>query len=51
MFAIQRDGTSDNDWTPYSGEKIVDLTEDYNTYEIVFQMTAETDPKLSLIHI
>lgn len=48
MFAIQRDGTSDNDWTPYSGEKIVDLAEDYNTYEIVFQMTAETDPKAVL---
>ena len=48
MFAIQRDGTSDNDWTPYSGEKIVDLAEDYNTYEIIFQMTAETDPKAVL---
>ncbi len=48
MFAIQRDGSSDDDWTPYSGEKIVDLTEDYNTYEIVFQMTAETDPKAVL---
>ena len=48
MFAIQRDGTSDDDWTPYSGEKIVDLGIDYNTYEIVFQMTGETDPKAVL---
>ena len=48
MFAIQRDGTSDDDWTPYSGEKIVDLGTDYNTYEIVFQMTGETDPKAVL---
>ena len=48
MFAIQRDGSSDDDWTPYSGEKIVDLGTDYNTYEIVFQMTGETDPKAVL---
>src|SRR5699024_6791951 len=32
----------------YSGEKIVDLGTDYNTYEIVFQMTGETDPKAVL---
>lgn len=44
MFAIQRDGTNDDDWTPYSGEKIVDLGEAYNTFEIVFQMTKESDP-------
>lgn len=48
MFAIQRDGSSDDDWTPYSGEKIVDLGTDYNTYEIVFQMKGETDPKAVL---
>ena len=48
MFAIQRDGSSDDDWTPYSGENIVDLGTDYNTYEIVFQMKGETDPKAVL---
>lgn len=48
MFAIQRDGSGDDDWTPYSGEKIVDLENDYNKYEIVFQMTGETDPKAVL---
>lgn len=48
MFAIQRDGSGDDDWTPYSGEKIVDLENDYNKYEIVFQMTGETDPKALL---
>ena len=48
MFAIQRDGSSDDNWTPYSGEKIVDLGKDYNTYEIEFQMTAQTDPKAVL---
>ena len=29
-------------------EKIVDLKNDYNKYEIVFQMTGETDPKAVL---
>lgn len=43
MFAIQRDGSADDDWTPYSGEKIVQLGQDYQTYEIVFQMSYPTD--------
>lgn len=45
MFAIQRDGSSDDDWTPYSGEKIVELTNKYQTFEIVFQMKNKTDLK------
>ncbi len=45
MFAIQRDGTSDDDWTPYSGEKIIELNDNYQTYDIVFQMKKETDLK------
>ena len=45
MFAIQRDGSSDDNWTPYSGEKIVDLTSDYQTFDIVFQMKHDTDLK------
>ncbi len=48
MFAIQRDGTSDNDWTPYSGEKIIELKDSYQTYDIVFQMKGETDLKAVL---
>lgn len=43
MFAIQRDGSEDDDWTPYSGEEIVSLGKDYQTYEIEFQMEGETD--------
>ena len=44
MFAIQRDGNKHNDdWTPYTEEKIVELVSEYKTYEIVFQMTEETD--------
>ncbi|MDE6054103.1 MAG: carbohydrate binding domain-containing protein, partial [Lachnospiraceae bacterium] len=45
MFAIQRDGTDDDDWTPYSGEAVVELGSDYQTYEIEFQMNGETDMK------
>lgn len=48
MFAIQRDGTADDDWIPYSGEKIVDLGTGYDTYEIQFQMTNASDPKAVL---
>lgn len=45
MFAIQRDGSQDDDWTPYSGEKVVSLGSTYQTYEIVFRMEHETDLK------
>ena len=45
MFAIQRDGSADDDWTPYSGEKKVDLGAAYQKYELVFRMTGETDLK------
>lgn len=48
MFAIQRDGSSDDDWTPYSGEKIVQLNNEYQTYNILFQMKNETDLKAVL---
>lgn len=48
MFAIQRDGSGDDNWDPYSGEKIVELGEDYQTYEIVFQMKKPTDLKAIL---
>ena len=44
MFAIQRDGSKHNDdWTPYSGEEKVDLTSEWQTFELPFQMTNETD--------
>lgn len=45
MFAIQRDGSGDNDWTPYSGEKIIELGSDYTTYTLEFKMNSETDLK------
>jgi len=43
MFAIQRDGSSDDNWDPYSGEKVVDLGSDYQTYSLEFQMKKDTD--------
>lgn len=44
MFAIQRNGAIYNDdWTPYSGEKKVDLTKDYQTFELEFKMAHDTD--------
>jgi len=48
MFAIQRDGSGDDNWDPYSGEKIVELGNNYKTYEIVFQMKKPTDLKAIL---
>ncbi|MBQ8412106.1 MAG: carbohydrate binding domain-containing protein, partial [Lachnospiraceae bacterium] len=44
MFAIQRDGNKHgDDWTPYSGEHIVSVGANYETFEIEFQMTEATD--------
>lgn len=48
MYALQRDGSADNDWTPYSGSNIIQLTNDYQTFESIFQMTSETDSKTIL---
>ena len=48
MFAIQRDGSADDNWTPYSGEKIVQLGADYQTYSVTFQMAYPTDLKAVL---
>lgn len=44
MFAIQRDGVKHNDdWTPYSNQKIVDLGREYQIYTDEFQMTEVSD--------
>jgi len=44
MYALQRDGSVDDDWTPYSGTQKIELTSDYQTYKTTFQMTSATDP-------
>ncbi len=44
MYAIQRDGSKHNDdWLPYTGEQIIDVKADYQTYTLEFQMTEDTD--------
>lgn len=48
MVALQKDGSVDNDWTPYSGEKVVDLGDTYQNFELKFKMSASSDEKTIL---
>lgn len=48
MYALQRDGTSDDDWTPYSGQPRAALTAEFQKFEKVFHMDYDTDPKTVL---
>lgn len=48
LYAIQRDGSSDNDWTVYSGSKTADLTGSYQKFTVKFQMTYETNENARL---
>ncbi|BCN29267.1 carbohydrate binding domain-containing protein [Anaeromicropila herbilytica] len=48
MYALQKDGSADNDWTPYSGTQVIDLTNDYKTFTCDFQMNGQTDKKTIL---
>lgn len=41
-------GTEKKEYAVYSGENTVDLTNDYQTFEKVFQMKADTDPEAFL---
>lgn len=43
LYAIQRDGSSDNDWTPYTGSKVVEVKNDWSNYELSFLMSCKTD--------
>lgn len=43
MYALQRDGSVDDDWTPYSGSQIIELTQDYQNFSTTFEMTYDTD--------
>lgn len=42
LFALQRDGSSDDNWQAY-GENRVELNAEYQTYELKFKMNYETD--------
>ncbi|MBD5513135.1 MAG: family 16 glycosylhydrolase, partial [Lachnospiraceae bacterium] len=54
MYALQRDGSKHKndaggeDWTPYSGSQIIDLTEGYKPFSHTFKMTEGTDPETIL---
>ena len=48
MYALQRDGSSDDDWTPYSGTQKIDVNGDYQKFECVFQMKNDTDEQTIL---
>ena len=48
MYTLQRDGTVDDDWTPYSGNQIIELKNEYQTFSHEFQMKGETDPNTIL---
>lgn len=48
MYALQRDGSADNDWTPYSGSNIIELTSEYQTFDKTFEMTWDTDERTIL---
>lgn len=49
MYALQKDGSRHKDangaedWTAYSGEHMAELTKDYQTFAIVFEMKSDTD--------
>lgn len=48
MYALQRDGSSDDNWIPYSESNIVELTNEYQSFEKIFQMTNPTDENVIL---
>ncbi|MVX63968.1 family 16 glycosylhydrolase [Clostridium chromiireducens] len=43
MYAIQRDGSKDNNWDPYSGSKVIEVGKDLKTYTNEFEMKKSTD--------
>ncbi len=48
MYALQRDGSSDDNWIPYSGTQKISLTGDYQNFSHVFKMAEDTDPRTIL---
>lgn len=48
MYALQRDGSSDDNWIPYSGTQKIDVCKEYQTYEHVFKMKNDTDDETIL---
>lgn len=48
MYALQRDGSADDDWTPYSGSQVIELTQDYQNFSTTFEMAYDTDEAVIL---
>lgn len=48
MYALQRDGSGDDNWIPYSGTQKINLTGEYQTFSHAFEMTEDTDSKVIL---
>ncbi|MBE5875919.1 MAG: glycosyl hydrolase family protein [Lachnospiraceae bacterium] len=48
MYALQRDGSADNDWTPYSGTQKIDVSSSYQRFSVTFRMMCETDKQTIL---
>lgn len=48
MYALQRDGSKDNNWIPYSSTQHINLTTEYQTFETTFTMNNATDAKTML---
>ncbi|HBG64879.1 MAG TPA: glucan endo-1,3-beta-D-glucosidase [Treponema sp.] len=48
MYALQRDGSGDDNWIPYSGTQIIQVGPSVQHYETVFQMQEKTDPAVIL---
>ena len=48
MYALQRDGSSDDNWIPYSGTIKIEVGQDFEHYEIEFTMNETTDPNVIL---
>ena len=43
MYAIQRDGSKDNNWDAYSGSKVIKVGKDFDKYTVEFEMKKPTD--------
>lgn len=45
LYALQKDGSNDNDWKTYSGNgsTVVDITDKYTKFSVPFQMNFDTD--------
>ena len=46
MLALQRDGSKDNNWVPYSDTLKFDVSKDFQDYSWEFQMKHNTDSKV-----